>query len=520
MEKKKISSLTLSLLLFLTVFGISNVPNNYSALGNSAIGWFILLGIYFIPLALIIAELAAATPDSNSGMFGWIKLGLGEKLAFLGTWSYFVANIFYIPMLASRIPIMLSWTFTADYDSLNEVVNNGGQIDGVINATSNQTTFLLMALVSVAVSIVLSIYFDKIFEKLGKIIGWLSLGITALFIVLALLAIPVFGFDIANPITLSNVMPVIDTTSLSTFAWILFAIAGIETIGSYVGITENANKRIPKAIILAAIIIVGAYIVGFISMAFILTPDQVPVDAMENMTQIMYAQVFDLWGFGPMALRITMFIYSLITITALVLWSTSTLTAVFSDFPKGIISEKVMNKEINGMPILGIAFTTIMIVMFLIISNSGSSSNIYVTLYDMSTIAVIVPYLLIVLSFIKYKKTDNLDSFKMTKNKSLSYALSILILIVTSIAIVFSCFDLSITDSAERMAWFTTSFGGVVFFMLIGYAIYMMKENIHLSFAILYELFAIASVIVSLIFVIAIIICICINVLMYKNNNK
>ncbi len=517
MEKKNISVITLSVLLFLTVFGISNVPNNYSALGNSAIGWFVLLGIYFIPLALIIAELAAATTESTSGMFGWIKLGLGEKWAFLGTWSYFIANIFYIPMLASRIPIMLSWTFSADITSLDQVVSSGGQIDGVINATSNQTMFLFMALAGVLIATVLSIYFDKIFEKLGKIIGWLSLGITALFIVLALLAVPVFGLDIANPITVENSLPVVDATSLSTFAWILFAIAGIETIGSYVGVTKDAKSKIPRSIILAAVIIVGAYIVGFISMAFILTPEQVPVDSMENMTQIMYAQVYSLWGFGPLMLRITMFIYSLITITALVLWLTSTLTAVFTDFPSGIISEKIMKKEINNIPVLGIIFTTVMIIMFLIISNSATNSNIYVTLYDMSTIAVIVPYLLIVLSYIKFRNSEDSNALNLIKNKTVSLVLSVLIFIVTLIAIVFSCYDLSITDTAERTAWFITSFGGVVFFMIIGYGIYLLKENIHIAFVMFYIIFALSIIAFSWVFVFGLIISIIIHVLMIMN---
>lgn len=520
MEKKNISVVTLSLLLFLTVFGISNVPNNYAKLGNSSVGWFVLLGIYFIPLALIIAELAATTTESSSGMFGWIKLGLGEKWAFLGTWSYFIANIFYIPMLASRIPIMLSWTFTAKFTDLNQVVQTGGQIDGVIDATSNQTMFLTMALIAVIISMVFAIYFDKIFEKLGKVIGWLSLGVTFLFMILALLAIPVFGYEIANPMTIENVMPKLDSTSLSTFAWILFAIAGIETIGSYVPITENAKVRIPRGIILAAIIIVGAYITGFISMSFILSPDQVPVEHMENMTQIMYAQVFSLWGFGPLMLRIVMFIYSLITITALVLWLTSTLTAVFTDFPKGIISEKILNKKINNIPILGIGLTTIMIVMFLIISNSAANSNIYVTLYNMSTIAVIVPYLLIALSYIKYKKTNDSSPFKLLANKKLGLGISIFIFIITLIAIIFSCFDLSITDKQEQLSWFITSFGGLVFFLVIGYATYTIKENENLSFILFALVFILSTIVFSKIFIFGILGLIFIKIKSLKKNTQ
>lgn len=497
MEKQNISVMTLALLLFVTVFGISNVPNNYGSLGNNAIGWFILLAIYFIPLALIIAELASKNADTRSGMSAWIGEGLGERWAFIGAWSYFVANIFYIPMLASRIPVMLSWVFTAKIDSLDQVVATSGDVPGVINATSNQGAFLVMAVIVVAVALVLAVLFENIFDKMGKIIGWLSLGVTGLFIALALLSVPVFGLDVANPITLSNSMPVLNKDALSTFAWILFAISGIETIGAYVGLTDNAEKKIPQGILLAAVLIIGAYVVGFISMAFILTPDQIPVDHLENMIQIMYAQVFSMWGFGPFILRIVMLIYSLITITALVLWLTSTITVVFENFPEGILSEKVRNAKINGLPVFGLLFTGIMIIIFVIISNAGISSNIYTTLYDMSTIAVIVPYVLIALSYVVYKRKSNDAPFKMVKNNTLSLILGYMILIVTVVAIVFSSFDLTITDMTERLSWFMVSFGGIAFFLMIGVAIYYMKLNINIAFGILVVMFTIGGIVFS-----------------------
>lgn len=505
MEKQKISSITLALLLFLTVFGISNVPNNYAALGNSAIGWFIVLAIYFIPLALIIAELASKNPDTRSGMSAWIGEGLGEKWAFIGAWSYFIANIFYIPMLASRIPVMLSWTFTAKIDSLQQVVDTSGDIPGVINASSNQGMFLIFAIIIVVIGLVLAVLFENIFEKMGKLIGWLSLGVTALFLVLALLAVPLGGHDVANPLTVGNVMPAINKQSLSTFAWILFAIAGIETIGSYVGLTDDASKKIPRAIIYAAVLIIGAYIVGFIAMAFILTPDQIPVDNLENMTQIMYAQVFNMWGFGPWILRVIMLIYSLITITALVLWITSTVTVVFENFPEGILSTKVRNAKVNGLPIFGLLFTGAMIIIFVIISNAGISSNIYTTLYDMSTIAVILPYVLIALSYIVYKKRSNDAPFKMVNNDQVALVLGYFILLITLVAIIFSCFDLTITEMADRLGWFVVSFGGLAFFLIIGVAIYYMKINIDISFILLIAMFILAAVVFAkVLFVVAV----------------
>lgn len=521
MEKQKISPFTLALLLFVTVFGISNIANNYSSLGNSAIGWFTLLAIYFIPLALIIAELAAVNQDSRAGMSDWIGTGLNKKWAFIGSWSYFIANIFYIPMLASRVPIMLSWVFTAKIDSLDQVVQTSGQIPGVINATSNQGIFLLIALVSVIIISILATLFDSIFEKIGKVIGWLSLGITFLFIILALLAGITSTNGLANPITIENALPVFNGSSLSTFAWILFAITGIETIGNYVGVTENAEKKVPQGIIIAAVLIIGAYIVGFISMATILTPEQVPVSHMENMTQIMYAQVYSVWGFGPLMLRITMLIYALITITAAVLWLTSTVSVAFTNFPRGIISKELEEKKINNVSMFGLGFTTIMIILFLIISNSANAGNIYTVLYDMSTTVVIVPYVLIALSYIVYKAKANVSSpYQMTKNKTLGIVISIFVLLITLVAIIFSCYDLSITDKQEQLAWFITSAGGIIFFLAMGVALNFYEEKPTVSYIILIVDFILAGIVFSPFFYIIALVLVALMVIKIAKSKK
>lgn len=498
MEKqKKVSTITLALLLFIAVFGLSNVPNNYSQLGNTTIGWFIVLGFYFIPLALIMAELGAFNTKSNSGMSGWIKIGLGESWGFIGAWTYFIANIFYIPMLASRVPIMLSWTFTSKFNALSEVVTSNGMIDGVVNATNNRALFLILAFVVVIVALIAGIFFEKIFNALGSIVGWLSLLITILFILLALLTVPVLSQAIANPITISSIIPRFTPTAISTFAWILFAIAGIETVGSYVGRIQDPKRKLPRGIVLAALMVSFAYIIGFAATAFILTPDQLSQVNLENMIQVVYAQAGEAWGLGPIYLRLVMFALSTISITAVVLWLISTVSVLFDDLPKGVISEKIRSKKINGIPLFGILFTGAMILIFLIVSNSGASANIYSTLYDMSTMAVLLPYLLVVLSYIAFKHKNMQSGYQVTKNKYVAFAIAIFVLIVTIVAVVFSTYDLTLEAGKERMSWLLLSGGGTLFFISIGVAIYLRKINVNYSFAALVGLFTLASILFS-----------------------
>ncbi len=499
-EKKKMSSMSVALLLFVAVFGITNIPTNYASLGNAAIGWFILLGLYFIPLAFIIGELSSHNTESKSGMFGWISLGLSEKWAFLGAWAYFIVNIFYLPMLASRIPTLFSWVFLADFDSLDTVVNTTGQVDGVINATTNHGEFLFLAFLVFLFALILGLYFEKFFSSFAKVVGWVSLIVTFLFIIMSILIVPIKGVGPTNPITVSNAMPSLTPVALTTFAWIVFAISGIETVGSYTAYVDDAKKKIPRGIILAAIITIVGYVLGFVALSFILTPEQVPVSQMENMTSIMFAKVGSLYGFGPLFLRVIVFVFLIITITAVVLWLNSTVISLFEEFPKGIIPDKLAEKKIKGVPLFGYVFSALMVILFLIIANGAAGSNIYYTLYDMTTIAVLVPYLLIAISFISFCKKGK--SNKLIKNNKLGMVLGVFIFLVTLVAIIFSIFDLTYTEFSDMINWAIVAGGGLIFFLSIGVGIYMIKTSFNKGFLFLIFIFSLAGMFFEFIFLI------------------
>lgn len=500
--KKNISSMTIALLLFVAVFGITNIPTNYANLGNSSIVLFALLGFYFVPLALIIGELSSHDVDSKSGMFGWIKLGLGEKWAFIGAWSYFIVNIFYLPMLASRIPVLTSWVVSAKFDTLNQVVEKSGEIPGVITASQNHFLFLTLSFAVCILAIILGMFFEKFFSSFAKYIGWISLLITGFFIVGALIAIPISGGAIVNPITFTNIMPPLNTATLSNFAWIVFAIAGIETVGSYTPHLENAQKKIPKAIALGATLTIVAYLIGLISLSFILTPEQVPIDHMENMIPIMFAKVGSYYGLSTIYLRIVAFIFLLITITALVLWLNATVISLFEDFPTGIINEKYIKKTIAGKPLLGYIITILMVGIFLLISNGSTSSNIYYTLYDMTTIAVLLPYVLISLSYIAFCKSKSPGNI--IKNKKVGLTFAFVILIVTLIAIFFSIFDFTLPNIEQFIDWALLTGGGLLFFICIGISVYVYKSNKLLAYFLSLTLSLLATLFLSMYFVILI----------------
>lgn len=484
MNQKNQSNVGIALLIFIAVFGITNVPNNYATIGAESIFWFAILTLYFIPMALIMAELASYKKNTNSGISGWVEVGTTKKIAFICGWAYFIENIFYLPMLASRIPVFISWLF-ADYDSLNDVVASQGVVPGVISASTNQGLFLVLAFITFLVAILLSVYFEKIFEKMGKVIGAISLIIAFGFIIMTLASVWVFQNTAAYPLNVETMTPHLNAITVTSLVWIIFAIGGVETIGSVVNKIDNPTKRLPKIVTIGAILVILAYALGIVGLSFIMSPEQLSSEALENAVPVMFAQAglaYGLQGFwGVVFLKLIMIFQILITLSAVVLWFVATINVLFLDAETGIFPNIIIKKTKSGKPINAMIFSAILIFIFLIISSSAGASNIYTTLYDMSTISMVIPFILLIISYIGFKKKGLSGGYEFIKNKALGIVVGAILLFVTMFAFVFGVLDISLLDSGhmtkEFIDWFVISFGGLMFFMLIGYGLYLYKDK-------------------------------------------
>ena len=111
--ERKLSLVTVSMIIVVTTFGFGNVIDNLVELGLVAIpSWFAVGMLYFLPLALILAEFSSANTESRGGIYSFMARGLNPTWAFVGTWSYFVANIVFLQTVFSSLPIRASLALT------------------------------------------------------------------------------------------------------------------------------------------------------------------------------------------------------------------------------------------------------------------------------------------------------------------------------------------------------------------------------------------------------------------------
>lgn len=73
-KTKKLTLISLILMIFTSVFGFGNMPRSFYLMGYASIPWFILSGLtFFIPYAFMMAEYGAAFKDERGGIYSWME---------------------------------------------------------------------------------------------------------------------------------------------------------------------------------------------------------------------------------------------------------------------------------------------------------------------------------------------------------------------------------------------------------------------------------------------------------------
>lgn len=462
-KKKHLSVTAIVMIIFVAVFGFGNIANNFKASGTQSTSMFILGAIiYFLPMCLIMSEFASYAKNRTGGIYSWIDIGLGKNVAYYALWSYFVANIFYLPTLASRVPTYLSFAFTGD-------------------ANLGNFSMAIMSAISLIIALLIGIKYENGFSKISTLTGYISLVVAGIFLVGGIGTYMGFFGTPATELTTKSLMMPINTKEnlgnfLSTFAWIIFAYAGSELVGTYVDKVEKPERDFSRGLLFSALLIGVLYVLGIISIAAFGTPEDYSKVSLVNSVISGYAFMGTAFGLGIWFVKIIGLTYTIITFVALVLWSLALSKAVFSEAPKGTFPSWMTKKTKNGVLKNALIFQTSLSFLFILITTFGgkSAGNLYYKIYDMSTMAFTLPYLFLSIAYIKFRKDGHKSPFQLCKNNTLAYLIGGIVVLLNIAAIIFAGYDLSI-PLAEQMDVIKLYYGGLALFLAIGAIIKKIK---------------------------------------------
>jgi amino acid transporter len=211
---------------------------------SSLVLWLLAVVIFFIPSGLTVMELSSRD-SGEGGIYLWAKTAFGEQHGFIVGWTYWVNNLFYFPGLLLFIAGAFLFLGGSEWLGLGE--------SGYYNAAFSLTLLWLI----IGLNIV-GLNRGKWIPNIG------AMATGAVFVVLAVGGIWAWALHgSATEFTLPSLMPDFrEFATLTFFATMTFAFAGLELGPVMGGEIKNPERSLPRAMLVSGLIIAAIYIIG------------------------------------------------------------------------------------------------------------------------------------------------------------------------------------------------------------------------------------------------------------------
>ena len=458
---RKLGLWTLVMLIFVPTFGFGNIASNAVTLGPAAIpSWLIVALLFFLPLSVMIAELASANKDKEGGLYTWIECSIGPRWAFIGTWSYFVANLFYLQMVFSRIPVMISWALFGE-NRFND---------------SNARLLIWLGLgLAIALTFIATTGVKR-FSKISDLGGKLTLAVTVLFILFAIIGVLLGKQPSATAFTTATVIPKFDAGYFSTFSWLILAVAGAEVAGTYIKDVENPKKVFPKAVLIATSFVAGAYILGSLAICLVASPELITKAGVKDAGYVVYKILAQNWGLnGKIFVQLYALILTISSIAAYVVWLESPIRAMFSEVPEATFPKFLTKKRKDGTLInaLWVQCAILLVLIITPLFGLNGIDNFFNLLTTLSALSLAIPYIVLAAAYLVYRLKGNVPPFVMLKSKGAVVSAALVVFILGILAFFGAGWgDIAGSKNfSEAIVPILKDYGGPVGFIIFGFFI-------------------------------------------------
>ena len=368
-----------------------------ASIGNSMyIWWAIMLIGFFVPYALISAELGTQYP-SEGGMYTWIKKAFGKKWAGRVAWFYWVNYPLWIASLADLITSLIMQMFGIEL---------------------SMTAVLIIQIAYIVLVTVLGML--RISQS-----DWVA-NIGAIIKIVILAGVGILGFYIlfthgtANPIeSWHDLVPLasaeggIDWAGLSFVSLIIFNMLGFEVVGTFYDDMDNPKKQIPQAILLGGILIAIFYILPSFALGVGTPFAEISTDT----------GVLDAWeilltnaGVAVEAIQAILITVGLLFIVTLISnissWNFGVYSVIAYAARDGMFPKSWRKTNRDGVPYVVGIWTGIVaavlavagIILAYVFPEAEELSNMFWAFFDLSLVCLLLSYIPLFAAFIKLHK--------------------------------------------------------------------------------------------------------------------
>jgi len=422
-----------------------------AAAGPAAVGLWVLAAVcFFIPLVFTVLELSSRYPGEG-GLYVWSKAAFGPFAGFLTGWSYWAANLPYLPGLLY---------FVAG----NALFIVGEQAQAL---SSNSTNFLVASLAGLAIAAgfnIIGLGVAKWLTNVGGVAMWVPLALLFAFAGYSWLF-----YGPATPMTVTSFVPGASLGDVVLLSTIAFAFVGMESASTMGDEIAEPRRTVPRAILLAAALVAGFYISGTLAVLLALPREQVSgLQGVMQAIQAMAGRAGSAWLVPPLALCVALGSFG-----AVAGWFAATARL---PFVAGV--DRFLPAAFGKVhprwhtPHVALITQAVAAAAFIILGQAGTSvRGAYEALVNMGIIVNFVPFLYIFASMYRLQREPaGPGVFRVPGGPVVARVLACLGFLVSLLAIVLACVPAA--DEPNKVFAVTKIVGASSAIVAIGVGIY------------------------------------------------
>lgn len=385
--KKVLSFFSLIMINVIAVDSIRTLPMAASY-GFALVSLYLIAAIgFFIPTALMTAELATSWPEKG-GLYSWTKLAFGEKWGFCVVYLQWIYNIIWYPtiltLIASTIAYLYQPSLIQDARFMTVTVLATFWICTALNLFGMRLSSIVSTVGSLFGTLIPMILI-MVFA-----VGWLKKGNTP-----------------EIQLSWQTLKPQVSSfAELVFFTQIVYSLLGLEMSSVHALEVKNPKRDYPLALLISTIIILFSLICASLAVAIV-----IPEQQLDNLTGIIQSFTLFTTSFNiPWIGKFIAFAILIGGIAACATWIIGPTKGLFAAADDGLIFERLAklnqyNVPINMLLLQGIICTILTLVYLLLPSVEAA----YFALSQMAAILAMVMYVILFASAIKLRYSHPLQ---------------------------------------------------------------------------------------------------------------
>ena len=348
-----------------------------ASVGASSIFWWLFLGVvFFIPFAMICAEMGCTYP-AQGGIYVWIRDAFGKRWASRASWSYWVNTAVWIPAIFILFAGVFKQLFMPDLSLTAQILMG----------------LVLLWLTVLVNSVTLDI--GKWIPNLGAILKVL------VFIAIIIGAVTyVSNHGMATPLTWETIQPSWGS-SIQYIPAIVYGMLGFELVSASSDEMKDPARDVPRSVFISGFIIIVLYTAATAAVLAALPAEN--IDLVEGLVDTLQS----FFGGTPMgdAFVLALGVAALYTFFSNgVTWSLGCNRAAAEASLEGELPRFLgVHSKKRGTPVgasiaMGV-FGSVTLVLYGFLSNSNE--DLFWSLFAFSAVIFLLPYLGMLLAFIK-----------------------------------------------------------------------------------------------------------------------